>query len=69
MSALFTGLMHMPYGLGTMLGIGVMSRAFLPRFAAGCWWRARVMLIAGRGRCMARRRAIGPGRPWARCWC
>lgn len=31
-SALFTGILHMPYGFGAMLGIGVMSRNFLPRF-------------------------------------
>lgn len=42
MSALFTGLMHMPYGFGTMLGIGVMSRSFLPRF--GRW-----VLVVGTG--------------------
>jgi MFS family permease len=29
---LFTGLLHMPYGLGAMLGIGVIGRNFLPRF-------------------------------------
>jgi MFS family permease len=32
---LFTGLLHMPYGLGAMLGIGVIGRNLLPRF--GRW--------------------------------
>ncbi|NMN04925.1 MFS transporter [Novosphingobium sp. SG919] len=32
---LFTGLLHMPYGLGAMFGIGVMSRNLLPRL--GRW--------------------------------
>jgi MFS family permease len=63
MSALFTGLMHMPYGLGTMLGIGVMSRAFLPRF--GRWVLVAgtgVMLIAGAGALYG----TAPGHwPWA----
>ena len=47
---LFTGLMHMPFGLGAMLGIGVMSRNLLPRFGrkvvvAG----SLVMLVAAAG--------------------
>ena len=29
---LMTGLLHMPFGFGAMLGIGVLSRALLPRF-------------------------------------
>lgn len=39
---LFTGLLHMPYGLGAMFGIGVMSRNFLPRL--GRW-----VLVIGAG--------------------
>lgn len=34
-TALVTGLLHMPFGLGAMLGIGVVSRRFLPVF--GRW--------------------------------
>ncbi|GHC94332.1 MFS transporter [Novosphingobium pokkalii] len=39
---LFTGLLHMPYGLGAMFGIGVMSRNLLPRL--GRW-----VLVMGAG--------------------
>jgi hypothetical protein len=56
---LFTGLLHMPYGLGAMFGIGVMSRN-LPA-ALGRWvlvMGAGVMLPPRRGRCMARRWAV-----------
>ncbi|MBU6267303.1 MAG: MFS transporter [Sphingomonadales bacterium] len=34
-SPLATGLLHMPFGFGAMLGIGVLGRTFLPRF--GRW--------------------------------
>ncbi|MDE2410253.1 MAG: MFS transporter [Sphingomonadales bacterium] len=37
---LATGLLHMPFGFGAMLGIGVLGRTFLPRF--GRW-----VLVAG----------------------
>lgn len=37
---LMTGLLHVPFGLGAMLGIGVLGRRFLPRF--GRW-----VLVAG----------------------
>ncbi|MET3471123.1 MFS family permease [Novosphingobium sp. 1529] len=39
---LFTGLLHVPYGLGAMFGIGVMSRNLLPRL--GRW-----VLVLGAG--------------------
>ncbi len=40
-SALTTGLLHMPFGLGAMIGIAVLGRNFLPRF--GKW----VMVLGG----------------------
>jgi EmrB/QacA subfamily drug resistance transporter len=39
-SALVTGLLHMPFGLGAMVGIAVLGRTFLPRY--GRW-----VLVAG----------------------
>jgi MFS family permease len=39
-SALTTGLLHMPFGFGAMIGIAVLGRNFLPRF--GKW-----VLVAG----------------------
>ncbi|WP_017669969.1 MFS transporter [Blastomonas sp. AAP53] len=40
-SPLTTGLLHMPFGLGAMIGIAVLGRNFLPRF--GKW----VMVLGG----------------------
>lgn len=40
-TALTTGLLHMPFGLGAMVGIAVLGRNFLPRF--GKW----VMVLGG----------------------
>ncbi len=42
-SPLVTGLLHMPFGLGAMVGIAVLGRTFLPRY--GKW----VMVAGGAG--------------------
>jgi EmrB/QacA subfamily drug resistance transporter len=47
-TALTTGLLHMPFGLGAMGGIALLVRNFLPRF--GKWvlvWGAATMMLAG----------------------
>ncbi|MCX9147421.1 MFS transporter [Erythrobacter sp. WG] len=61
-SPLATGLLHMPYGLGAMLGIAVLGRNFLPRI--GKW-----VLVAGGVTMMASVLVILAGiGPWAWPW-
>jgi hypothetical protein len=64
---LFTGLLHMPYGLGAMFGIGLMSRNLLPRL--GRWvlvMGAGVMLPATALVLWGSRRCTCPG--WLSAW-
>jgi predicted MFS family arabinose efflux permease len=49
-SPLTTGLLHMPYGLGAMIGIAVLGRNFLPRY--GKWvlvLGGLTLMVAGAG--------------------
>jgi MFS family permease len=66
MSPLQTGLLHMPFSLGVMLGIGGIGRYFLPRY--GRWVLvagALVMASSGGG---WRGRGCGPRRGAGGCW-
>lgn len=45
-SALTTGLLHMPFGLGAMIGIAVLGRNFLPRFGKWVMVMGGVMMLA-----------------------